>query len=899
MAKQRRGTQATKGLPRRKRAARSRSLPRRPVLLITDAGPIEIPSDQVSSNQVGWKALGLSALPIEWVPAFFVVSAVCLERQIPLGTLNNWISECQSRFALEPGGPLMIRSSGTTETMSNRGSLVSKLCVSENVAEEIEHLQGIIPESSGQRVHWIVQYAVNAERKGHLSNERRVSREPRDWGVEFEQTKNSSAYAVSIGIRTWREGSEPSLQDLRCASETEITLRLRQVAKWALKSSSRIHFEWVWDGRRLWIVQSDEAEPTHGMDPTAAMPAKIQTASIGQMQVFRLAEASDYERYGKLRNAALYKKLGYDMPPFFLADDRSEIAHLLSGEISPGIEQDLRELTKRPVIIRTDGANIPQDKREMLPRSDPLTTSDEGKQWILNGFRAEINKLDLANHDLCLVAHHFIPSVASAWARAEPGNRIVRIESLWGIPEGLYWYSHDTLEVDTKEVKLKSSKTFAGLPFEVSERLRYKGTFVAADEMGKWAPAPVRPPHDWRPSIKKQEWLFEIAHTTRRVAEAKNDPMTVMWFVDNHTEATRHKVLPWYHRKSELTGAPRAAPRRKITTTNDFYIKSDALWRMLQDKLQSGERIERVVVEPSDATLLRNQTFAKALAELAVKHKFVIELSGGILSHAYYMLAQSGAQVECIDLFGVDEDRVDYNKIVRDKIPEIIAKRGERAEIIRLRGDALITALRQKLVEEAFEALDARSGEDLVGELADVSEVIDVLCGALKISGAHLKAVQKEKRQRRGGFERGIMLARTTTPHSIHQSVSNLTEGELQFVADTTPSQVIEHSSDLPAAPLYRRPDLRQVEQQLEKLFAFATETNKLGNLKATLDFTLPISPGDERGFALTIELRRLGSTLRGNIRVRMVPSQLPINFPDASKETRKVKRGQKAKKRQ
>lgn len=883
MAKQRHGAQATRGTPGRKRTAHSQFLPRRPVILIADAGPIEIPADHVSSSEVGWKALGLSALPIEWAPSFFVVSAQCFERQIPFDTVNGWVSDSQTRLALALGAPLMIRSSGTAETLGDRGSLISSLCTSSDVAAAVEDLRAKIPESSRPGVHWIVQQAVNTQRKGHLSNERRVSREPRDWVVEFESTDDRRGYAVSIGIRTWREGWEPSSLDLSCASETEITLRLRQVAKWALRYSRRIHFEWVWDGKILWIVQADAAEPVGGIDPTSLLPLRIPAGQVGRLQVFGLAEANHYERYSKLRNAALYRQFGYDMPQFYLASHRSTIERLLSGEISPEMEQDLAELISRPLIIRTDGPSIPQDKREMLPRSDPLATPDEAKQWLLNTFRAEINALELLNHELSLIAHHFIPSVASAWARAEPGSRIVRIESLWGIPEGLYWYSHDTFEVDTREVKLRDAKTFAELVFGVSERLRYKGTFVAADEMGKWAPASVRPPHDWRPSIKRREWLYEIAHTTRRVAEAMNDPMAVMWFVDNHAEATRHRVLPWFHCKSELIGIPRAAPRRKITTATDFYIRNIADRDELQRRLQSGALVERVIVEPAEAALIRNPTFAKALAELAGTWKFVIELAGGILSHAYYILTKGGAQIECIDLFGADEERVDYNKIVRDRIPEIITKRGEQAEIIRLQGDALIVALRQKLIEEAFEALDARSGDDLVGELSDVSEVIDALCSALKVSGGHLNAVQQEKRQKSGGFERGIMLARTTTPHSIHQSASDLPEAELQFEAETGPLHVIAHPANLPTAPLYRRPDLRQVEQQVEKLFAFATETSRLGNLKATLHFALPISPGGEREFALTVELRRSGSTLRGNIRVRLVPSQLPINFPDRS----------------
>lgn len=879
MVKKHQGSKVAGGASAPKRSARSQFLPSRPVILITETGPNVIPSGQVSSRELGWKAFGLSALPVEWTPPFFVVSERCFEHEVARNTLNSWISDSQNRLAF--GLPLMIRSSGSDETMHHRGSLVSALCESKNVAISLERLRTTIPTSDRAKVNWILQKAITPHRKGHLSNERRVSREPRDWAIEFEPTDGRKGYATSLGIRPWREGWGPSSLDLSCASETEIPLRLRQVAKWAFHMSPRIHFEWVWDGEKLWIVQADAAEPVQGRIPTAGLPSKIQTDSIGCLTVFRLADVDDYKRYGKLRNAALYKKFGYAMPPFYIVDHRPTIARLISGEISPLIEQDLKELTKRPLMIRTDGSNIPQDKREMLPRSDPLATLDEAKHWISNVFTGDINKLELANHDLCLIAHHFIPSVSSAWARAEPGQPIVRIESLWGVPEGLYWYSHDTFEVDTGGVKLKKVRVSTDLSFKVLTRLRYKGTFVAADESGKWAPASVHPPYDWRPSIRKQAWLFEIAQITRQVAETSSSPVAIMWFVDNHPQATRHQVLPWYHSKSEMIGTPRAAPRRKIATANDFFIRSDADWRALQDNLQSGMRIERVVVEPSDAALIRNPTFAKALAELAARWKFVIELSGGILSHVYYMLTRSGAQVECIDLFGINEDQVDYNKIVRDKIPDIIEKRGERAKIVRLRGEALITALKQKLVEEAFEALDARSGDDLAGELADVKEVIGALCAALKLKESHVDSLQREKHQKRGGFEKGIMLERTTTPHSIHQSAGSPPDGKLQFQEEKHPSQVIENQADLPTASLYRRPDLRQVEKQIEKLFAFATETNKLGSLKSTLEFTLPIEPGDERGFALTLELRRTANTLKGNIRVRLVPSQLVINFPE------------------
>jgi hypothetical protein len=141
--------------------------------------------------------------------------------------------------------------------------------------------------------------------------------------------------------------------------------------------------------------------------------------------------------------------------------------------------------------------------------------------------------------------------------------------------------------------------------------------------------------------------------------------------------------------------------------------------------------------------------------------------------------------------------------------------------------------------------------------------------------------VQKDKRQKRGGFESGVMLARTTTPHSIHQPVPELPEPDLKLQVEAPDTQVIEHSTDLPTKPLYRRPDLRQVEQQPEKLFTFATEVNKLGDVRATLHFSLPIGRGSERQFALTVELQRSAGALRGNVRIRLVPTQLPFQFSD------------------
>lgn len=101
-----------------------------------------------------------------------------------------------------------------------------------------------------------------------------------------------------------------------------------------------------------------------------------------------------------------------------------------------------------------------------------------------------------------------------------------------------------------------------------------------------------------------------------------------------------------------------------------------------------------------------------------------------------------------------------YNKLVRDKIPEIIEKSGKKAKYRVLEGDELKAALKNKLVEEANELLNAETEEEIIEEIADVLEVLDgiLMCfGGVEIeSKVYQKAMQKYKEK--GRFEKGYYL---------------------------------------------------------------------------------------------------------------------------------------------
>jgi predicted house-cleaning noncanonical NTP pyrophosphatase (MazG superfamily) len=101
--------------------------------------------------------------------------------------------------------------------------------------------------------------------------------------------------------------------------------------------------------------------------------------------------------------------------------------------------------------------------------------------------------------------------------------------------------------------------------------------------------------------------------------------------------------------------------------------------------------------------------------------------------------------------------RKEYDKLVRDHIPEIIRQDGRQCGVEVMREEEYVHALKEKLVEEAQEAADARP-EDLVKELADLSEVIDALIIACGFDRQVVVVKQEERRRSRGGFERRLRL---------------------------------------------------------------------------------------------------------------------------------------------
>jgi len=101
---------------------------------------------------------------------------------------------------------------------------------------------------------------------------------------------------------------------------------------------------------------------------------------------------------------------------------------------------------------------------------------------------------------------------------------------------------------------------------------------------------------------------------------------------------------------------------------------------------------------------------------------------------------------------------IPYNKLIRDNIPSIIALEGKSCSIEQLDTDSFHVELRKKLIEEALEVQNAISKTQLVGELADVLEIVETLMKEYGISELELEEKKLDKRLKNGGFEKKLFL---------------------------------------------------------------------------------------------------------------------------------------------
>ena len=100
---------------------------------------------------------------------------------------------------------------------------------------------------------------------------------------------------------------------------------------------------------------------------------------------------------------------------------------------------------------------------------------------------------------------------------------------------------------------------------------------------------------------------------------------------------------------------------------------------------------------------------------------------------------------------------ISYDKLVRDKIPQIIEASGKSCDVEIVSNEVALEYLYKKLNEEVNELLSDKN----LDEVADVMEVLFAIANKYGYSEQELLDKRNEKKNSRGGFENNIVLKKT------------------------------------------------------------------------------------------------------------------------------------------
>ncbi|MFD0772213.1 phosphoribosyl-ATP pyrophosphohydrolase [Bacillus sp. CGMCC 1.60114] len=99
-----------------------------------------------------------------------------------------------------------------------------------------------------------------------------------------------------------------------------------------------------------------------------------------------------------------------------------------------------------------------------------------------------------------------------------------------------------------------------------------------------------------------------------------------------------------------------------------------------------------------------------------------------------------------------------YNKVVRDRVPEMILMSGKTYTSKKLSKQEYIQELSKIGIEEMREFASIQDREHALDSLADALEVIKAMAQTEGVTLEDVERIRKEKEAERGGFEKGVYL---------------------------------------------------------------------------------------------------------------------------------------------
>ena len=749
---------------------------------------VDFSSFQETAGVFGAKAAGLFLLPQSWVPKFIAVSTTLYLAWQKNGILDGAIiSEVLEWIVSREVTGVIVRSSSKNERITDRGKYRSvtaygtdETSLEAAILEVFEAANSADPDDI---MALIVQEFKSATMSGHLSNEVRVSPTRNQWTYEIEDPW-IGARGLNSKFATSPDPAVP-LPSQRHPHHT-----LRSVGRWCCDNfQPRCHLEWLVDGLNLQIVQLDFEwrELDTGCDPTTEILHVRGTLPNPHAQSYLSKYLVGSEtKWKKLQNLSEFdfgpdnaSPILFELPAALVSEAQRDTT------LRASLIEEVKLITGDRAVVRTD-VDLENFPRFNLPRTDTVR-SMSAVSWC----EAQLDVLAAKGADeenVMFLIHAFLPALASAWAYADPDRPDVKVDALWGLPDGLQVLPVDSYELIPSRNRIIQTPSI------------FKPKFLRETQDGEWTYINVLRSKG-RSQVLPRKDILEIARRTKFISEKIGEFAQIMWFCGNPPEYGVGRNLPWFRSRERLDPAPRAANKYKC-----FVVRN-------VDDLANVPISHAAIEFAPQPDQIRNDDFLAAVIAKAKEHQLPVKLNGSVLGHVYYRLCEEeiGIILPNASKYKRTRERRVYGKMVRDRIPTNITSGGEEAVEATLREADSIHGLSAKMIEELEELIRAKTDSEKAGELADILEVVRGLAHQLNVEWQDLVSRADAKMQRAGGFQDRKVLVETSLPRPRPASDRI---GEISL-ADLGSPSVVGNKVGVPVAGIVNTMDRKPVMVQV------------------------------------------------------------------------------------
>ncbi|MFD1330749.1 nucleoside triphosphate pyrophosphohydrolase [Methylopila musalis] len=750
------------------------------VFFSEDSGPIDWSEAELARSDYGVKGASCLALPRAWTLPFALVPTdvvAATSREKPLSSIIDANDLRRIEAMAGSAQELIVRSSVVGESIWDRGTYESvRIAVgSPEFAQDLDKAVDRVTASAlGKPTGLMIQRFIKSASQGEFGNLQRISKTRDQWEIS---STDRSGFMTHSRLNSQRDPAASPNSPIAARSGVSRERLFGSIAAWLNNEllrgkSRRLNCEWITDNRHFYLVQIDEEDDDRwGINPFQLRVPYCPRPSEANGQYLKIADSAAIIGWDKL---IVLNELWEENSPhkpilfYFRVSDTPQAS---DAEGVKRLTSDFRELVGTSGIVVRTSVGAGKDKLPNLPRTECLTP-EQAAIWCIDTAGTLAADHDIG--ELAFIAHRFVASRASAWAKADPTNPVLEIHSLWGLPDALQYCPYDIWEIHAPTLV-------------VTDYTEYKSDILISREDGGWEHRRVKNELARNNSINSTE-ARDIAARSLAIANRLGRACHIMWFVGCTDQDDVAFNMPWYW--TEAHDAERNIDRssyNKIRVSDAESLKRFVEW-------EGSRNRQALELKPTNLDLMRDIGFINTVGSAAKAADVPVILAGSTLAHAYYQLRKIG----CAVVTPTEKERsrirrtANLGKLVRDKIPAKIAERREFEVTKQVPIGLLKGFLVSKLLEEALEVRSAAGSAQKREELADVYEVFRAMAKSEGFTVAEIETAAESKREKAGGFEQGLVLLQTGIAGSDRSAATDLDPAIGQVLANQVADDTVE-----------------------------------------------------------------------------------------------------------